>query len=69
MVCGLTKQDYKDLWERMESRHGFRQLTYMKEMGMGNDRYVLIDLDNDEKEITADDAVVGVKPFKRIDIK
>ena len=68
MVYGLTKQDYHDLWVRMESRHGFRQLTYMKEMGMGNDRYILIDLDNDGKEITADEAVIGVKPFKRIDV-
>ena len=34
-----------DLIERMESRHGLRQLTYMKEMGMGNDLYEIVDLD------------------------
>ena len=39
--------------ERIETRHGLRQLSYMKEMGMGNDRYHLIDLDNDEVRINA----------------
>ena len=28
--------------ERIESRSGLRQLSYMKEMGMGSDRYELI---------------------------
>ena len=32
----------------MQSRHGFRQLSYMNELGMGNGRYILIDLDNGE---------------------
>ena len=32
----------------------------MKEMGMGNDRYRLIDLDHDEKVITAAKAVEGI---------
>ena len=47
----------------IETRHGLRQLSYMKELGMGNDRYVLIDLDNGCRRITAADAVVGLKPF------
>ena len=34
------------LVERMESRHGLRQITYMKELGMGNDRYTLLDIDH-----------------------
>jgi hypothetical protein len=38
-----------------------RQLTYMKEMGMGNDRYQLVDIDNGDKIITAAEAVKGVK--------
>lgn len=49
--------------ERIESRHGLRQLSYMKELGMGNDRYVLIDLDNGGRRITAAEAVRGLKPF------
>ena len=63
MVYAMKEEDHHDLVERMESRHGLRQLTYMKEMGMGNDRYVLIDVDNGEKRIDAKEAVAGVKPF------
>ena len=33
-------------------------------MGMGNDRYVLIDLDNGEVRIQPKDAVKDVKPFE-----
>ena len=56
--------DNHDLLERMTSRHSMRQLSYMHELGMGNWRYVLIDLDNDEQRIVAADAVVGVVPFE-----
>lgn len=45
MIYGLNEKDRKDLVERIESRHGLRQLSYMKEMGMGNDKYVIVDLD------------------------
>ena len=48
----------------MESRHGLRQLTYMKELGMGNDRYHLIDIDNSDQEISLADAVKDVVPFQ-----
>ena len=34
----------KDLVERMESRHGLRQLSAMRELKMGNPRYELIDV-------------------------
>ena len=34
----------KDLVERMESRHGLRQLSAMRELRMGNARYELIDV-------------------------
>ena len=64
LVYALPDKDHKDLLQRIESRHGLRQLTYMKEMGMGNDRYVLIDLDNDEVRIQPKDAVKDVKPFE-----
>ena len=63
MVYAMKEEDHHDLVERMESRHGLRQLTYMKELGMGNDRYVLIDMDHGEKRIDASEAVAGVKPF------
>lgn len=48
--------------KRIESRHGLRQLTYMKELKMGNDRYRLIDIDHDDREITAAEAVAEIKP-------
>ncbi len=63
LVYALKEEDRKDLVERIESRHGHRQLSYMKELGMGNDRYVLIDIDNGEKRILPKDAVAGVVPF------
>lgn len=63
MIHAMTEQDRHALVERMETRHGYRQLSYMKELGMGNDRYVLIDIDHEDKRITAADAVEGVVPF------
>lgn len=63
LVYALNEHDRHALAERIETRHGHRQLSYMKELGMGNNRYTLIDLDNDERTITAADAVKGVVPF------
>lgn len=63
LVYAMTAEEHHDLVERIETRHGLRQLSYMKELGMGNDRYVLIDLDNGGKRITAAEAVKGLKPF------
>ncbi len=66
LVYAMTEKDHHDLVERIETRHGYRQLTYMHEIGMGNSRYILIDLDNDEVRITPAKAVEGVKPFKLV---
>lgn len=63
LVYAMKEEDHHDLVERMESRHGLRQLSYMQELGMGNRKYKLIDLDNDEKEITQQEAVAHVVPF------
>ena len=67
LIHAMTEEQNHDLWERMTSRHGFRQLSYMHELGMGNSRYILIDLDNDGALLTPEEAVKDVKPFKRID--
>ena len=64
LIFALAEKDNKDLVERMMTRHGFRQLTYMKELGMGNDRYKLLDLDNNCNEISLKEAVKDVVPFK-----
>ena len=63
LVYALKDEDHKDLVERMETRHGLRQLTYMKELKMGNDKYILIDIDNNDARISLEDAVKDVKPF------
>ena len=44
MVFALNEKS-RDLRERIETRHGLRQLSYMKELSMGSDKYILIDLD------------------------
>ncbi|MCR4951433.1 MAG: DUF362 domain-containing protein [Solobacterium sp.] len=66
LIYAMTEKDHHDLVERIETRHGYRQLTYMHEIGMGNSKYILIDLDNDEVRITPKEAVKDVKPFKMI---
>lgn len=63
LVYALEDADHKDLVERMESRHGHRQLSYMKELGMGNDKYTLVDIDNGDAEISPKEAVKDVVPF------
>ncbi len=62
LIYNLPKGGGKALIERVETRHGLRQLSYMKELGMGNDRYTLIDIDNGDAEITAAEAVKDVDP-------
>ena len=64
LVFAMGEPHNKALVERMTSRHGFRQLTYMKEIGMGNDKYKLIDVDNGDKEISQKDAVKHITPFE-----
>ena len=63
LVYALKEEDHKDLVERIETRHGHRQLSYMKELGMGNDKYILIDVDNNDAKIYPADAVKDVVPF------
>ena len=62
LIYNLPEGAGKDLIERVESRHGLRQLSYMKELGMGHDRYTLVDIDNGDTVITAAEAVKDVKP-------
>ena len=62
LLYSLPDGGGKAMIERVETRHGLRQLSYMKELDMGNDRYVLIDIDNGDREITAAEAVKDVTP-------
>ncbi len=63
LVFALNPADNKALTERIQTRHGLRQLSYMKELGMGNDRYDLIDIDNGDQIIDPKEAVADVVPF------
>lgn len=45
MVYALPEEESRDLKERIESRSGLRQLSYMKELGMGNNEYELVNID------------------------
>ncbi|MBQ7747130.1 MAG: DUF362 domain-containing protein [Spirochaetia bacterium] len=63
IVYAMREDEHHDLVERIETRHGLRQLSYMKELGMGNDQYILVDLDNDDAHILPKDAVQNLKPF------
>ena len=56
IIYAMHDEEHKHFVERIETRHGLRQLTYMKELGMGSDDYVLIDLDNGGKRISVKDA-------------
>lgn len=45
MVYKLPEAELHDLKERIESREGLRQLSYMKELHMGSDKYEVVSLD------------------------
>lgn len=45
LVYRLPEHEGHALKERIESREGLHQLAYMKQLGMGNDAYELIDVD------------------------
>ncbi|MBQ3105443.1 MAG: DUF362 domain-containing protein [Lachnospiraceae bacterium] len=64
ILYAMKKSDRRALTERIESRHGHRQLSYMKELGMGCDRYQLVDIDHKDRIISAKDAVAEVVPFE-----
>ncbi len=64
LLHALNEKDRHAMVERITTRHGYRQLSYMKELGMGNDRYILIDVDHEDERILPAYAVEGVKPFR-----
>ena len=63
LIYALSEEDGAAMRERIESRHGHRQLSYMQELGMGNRKYLLLDVDRDDARIQPSDAVQGVVPF------
>lgn len=63
IIYAMREDEHHDMVERIETRGGLRQLSYMKELGVGNDQYILVDLDNNESHILPKDAVKNLKPF------
>ncbi len=63
LILAMNEKDRHAMEERITSRHGFRQLSYMKELGMGNDKYILIDIDHEDERILPVHAVEDVQPF------
>ena len=63
LLYALSPEDGAAIRERIETRHGHRQLSYMKELGMGNNRYLLLDIDHEDTRICPAEAVKGVVPF------
>ena len=68
LIYNLPDGGGKAIIERVESRHGLRQLSYMKELGMGSDEYDLIDIDNGDARITPEQAVKDVVPFSPFEL-
>jgi len=68
MLYQLPGNGGRAMIERMESRHGLRQLSYMKELGMGHDRYTLIDIDRGDAVISAKDATADIAPAWHPDV-
>ena len=63
LVYAMNNEENHALVERIETRHGLRQLSYMHELGMGNTKYKIIDIDKNI-EITQKEAVKDLKPFE-----
>ncbi len=64
LIYAMKEEDRHALVERMETRKGLRQLSYMEELGMGSGDYVIIDIDSGDKEITPAEAVAHIVPFE-----
>ena len=64
MIYAMPSHFRHAMVERIETRHGLRQLSYMQELGMGNNRYQLIDTDNNDAIITPQDAIDHIIPFE-----
>ena len=64
IIYAMKEEERHALVERMETRHGLRQLSYMKELGMGNDRYRLVDIDKEDQTVALADVVKDLAPFE-----
>ena len=63
MVCVMKPEESRDLTERMTSHHGLRHVSYVKELGIGHDHYMLINLDHSGRRMTVHEAVENLTPL------
>ena len=61
--CYIDKNSHYRYYDIKQNAR-FDMIQYMKELGMGCDRYVILDMDHGNKPITLAEAVKNVKPFK-----
>jgi len=53
MIYALPEAQRKDIAQRIESRAGLHQLIAMKALGLGLDKYTIVDIDKEEAEAKA----------------
>lgn len=63
MVYAMKPEESRDLTERMTSHHDLRHVSYVKELGIGHDRYMLINLDHSGRRKTVHEAVENLTPL------
>ena len=63
MVYAMKPGKSRDLTERMTSHHDLRHVSYVKELGIGHDRYVLINLGHSGRRMTVHEAVENLTPL------
>ena len=68
IVFAMKEEDGSALRERILTRKGLRQLSYMHELGMGNTKYLMLDTDNHDARMYPADAVQNLHPFKELPI-
>lgn len=63
MVYAMKSEESRDLTERMTSHHDLCHVSYVKELGIGHDRYVLINPDHSGRRMTVHEAVENLTPL------
>ena len=59
LIWNRSPNERSSLIENLDRHHGLRQLSYMKELGMGHDSYELIDIDHEDDILTPPLAAQG----------
>lgn len=63
MVYAMKPEESRDLTERMTSHHGLRHVSCVKELGIGHDHYMLINLDHSGRRMIVHEAAENLTPL------